>query len=70
MGMSSSASVSELVQAVRDGQMQEVQRLVLSNGVDVNSPCAWGKAPLTIACERSTLCNGSLVVPSKRAAQT
>ena len=53
--MSSSDGVDELVQAVRNGQMQEVQRLVLSDGVDVNSKGIWDNAALTVACRFSTL---------------
>ena len=36
-GMSSSDNVNELIEAIRRGQMQKVQRLAPSDRVDVNS---------------------------------
>ena len=48
--MSLSDSVNELVQAVRSGRIQKVQRLVLSDGVGVGLNDAWGFTALTIAC--------------------
>ena len=53
--MSSSDGVDELVQAVRDGQMQEVQRLVLSDGFDVNAKGTSGYTALSEACHYNTL---------------